>query len=134
MRSHNYFAQPRSISFFLSRITIVWLIFAAGAAVFAQTMPADEAVVSRLDSAIAAHVANGFTGSVLIAHKGQVIVDKNYGVSVKAGSHPIYWLASNSKPILALAIMKLKRSIRQKGDHPHKSIDAYLWIAASVRR
>jgi len=115
-RSHNCFAQLGSISFFLSSITIVGLIFASGGAVFAQTMPADEAIVRRLDSAIAAHVANGFTGSVLIAHHGQVIVDKSYGVSVKADSHPIYWLASNSKPILALAIMKLQEQGRLSVD------------------
>jgi CubicO group peptidase (beta-lactamase class C family) len=62
-------------------------------------------LVARLNSAVEREVSDGFRGSVFFARDGQVMIDGSYGL--EKGRQPVFWLASNSKPILAIAIMKL---------------------------
>jgi CubicO group peptidase (beta-lactamase class C family) len=55
-----------------------------------------------------AQAANGFKGSILVAHDGKIIVDRYVGKEFEDGDKPSFWLASNSKPITAIAIFRLK--------------------------
>jgi len=71
---------------------------------------------SQIESVIFAEVKKGSRGSVFVSHGSRVIVDQTYGLS--AGARPVFWLASNSKPITAIAILKLVDEHRLSLDDP----------------
>ncbi len=51
--------------------------------------------------------SNGFLGSVLIVEGASVLLDEDFGEKRADGSRPAYWIASISKAITAVAVMRL---------------------------
>jgi len=82
------------------------------AAVLAR--PEAESVAERLDRFVAAHAARGFSGSVLAAHNGQVLLSKGYGPAnrehdVPATPQTKYRIGSITKQFTAAAILVLQQ-------------------------
>jgi len=67
---------------------------------------------TAIDNVIDEQAGSGFTGSVLVARDGKLIVDRYAGKEFEGDDRPSFWLASNSKPITAIAIFKLKEQGR----------------------
>lgn len=53
-------------------------------------------------------VREGFSGSVLVARAGKVLMNKPYGSAAMAGNDVRFWIASGSKSFVAAAIIKLQ--------------------------
>ncbi len=62
----------------------------------------------QLDSFLNEQSKNGFSGSVLIARKNKIVLNKTYGDASKYGETPVFWIASNSKSFVAAAILNLQ--------------------------
>lgn len=63
---------------------------------------------SIIESIIYPFVDSGFVGAVLVADSNGVILNKAYGKSkTPFDSNTRFWIASNTKPITAVAVMKL---------------------------
>src|ERR1700754_1160049 len=63
-------------------IAAITLCLALAGAGLAQTKPASDALQSKVDERLAGLVkANQFSGSVLVARAGQVLVSKGYGMA-----------------------------------------------------
>ncbi|WP_084810945.1 serine hydrolase domain-containing protein [Gillisia limnaea] len=61
----------------------------------------------KLDRWLNKQTTKGFKGSVYMVSNGDIIIDKPYGQ--QDTTLPLaYWIASNSKPIVGLAILKLE--------------------------
>ena len=66
-----------------------------------------DSLQSQIELYINSQVANGFKGNVLVVKEGTPIINTSYGQ--KENSPDItYWIASNTKPVMALAILKLQ--------------------------
>lgn len=62
----------------------------------------------RLDKAVAPYIDSGFVGVVLVADSSDVILNKAYGKNgSKLNPNTAFWIASNTKPVTAIAILKL---------------------------
>jgi CubicO group peptidase (beta-lactamase class C family) len=62
---------------------------------------------AKLDRFLRRQTAKGFKGSVYIVRNDQVLLNRSYGQPVSP--KPLaYWIASNAKAVLALAIQKLE--------------------------
>lgn len=73
-----------------------------------ETQTKEQILVSRLDSIINPFIDSGFVGAVLIADMQKIILNKSYGKSkTPLDSNTVFWIASNTKPITAMAVMKL---------------------------
>lgn len=67
-----------------------------------------DSIAKRLDALIKPYIDSGFVGAVLVADPDKIILNKAYGKSKSPlDSSTIFWIASNTKPITAIAIMKL---------------------------
>jgi CubicO group peptidase (beta-lactamase class C family) len=62
----------------------------------------------QLDIFLKEQSNKGFSGSVLVVRKNQIVLNKTYGSAAKSGDNPIFWIASNSKSFVAAAILKLQ--------------------------
>ncbi|RYY65403.1 MAG: class A beta-lactamase-related serine hydrolase, partial [Chitinophagaceae bacterium] len=77
-----------------------------------------QSLISKLDSAINSYVADQkFTGTVLIARKGSILLQKGYGYSNAAAAKPngpasIFQVASLAKPFTAAVVLKLQEQGR----------------------
>ena len=89
----------------------------------------------------------GYSGSVLVAQKGEVVLNQGYGLADRARGTPftadtLFDIASISKPFTAAAVLRLemkgklkvedrifpllsRRASRQGGDHPAPAADPY---------
>ncbi len=83
-----------------------------GAIENAQTTGSDEALAARIDSYLTAGVVNGFSGAVLVAKNGAIILNKGYGLAnkkegIRNTPTTVFDIGSNTKQFTATAIMKL---------------------------
>ena len=70
------------------------------------------ALKNRIDNYLSAGVENGFSGAVLVAQKGNVIINKGYGMAIKEKNIPyttttVSTIGSVTKQFTATAILKL---------------------------
>lgn len=82
-----------------------------------------QALARRLDARLAAESAAGFSGSVLVARKGVVVLDRGYGWADRGRTQRVtprtrFWIASISKQFTAAAILKLAEDGRLSVDDP----------------
>jgi len=74
----------------------------------------NEVLATRIDSLVNSYyLANEFSGSVLVADQGEILINSNYGyanldLTKKLNSESVYEIASISKQFTALLIMMLK--------------------------
>lgn len=78
----------------------------------AQTTENNKALTTKIDTYLNASVKNGFSGSVLVAIKGEIILSKGYGWSdrnkkIPNSSYSIFNIGSVTKQFTASAILKL---------------------------
>jgi len=94
-------------------ILIVSILFIAGSLrVLAQNAQENSALRTKIDNYLSEGVANGFSGSVLVARKGEIIINKGYGFANKENnilnsSHTVSTIGSVTKQFTATAILKL---------------------------
>jgi CubicO group peptidase (beta-lactamase class C family) len=96
---------------------IAWLLVCWGAEAHAS-QPAAPPVVegplaARLDACLDQHAHNGFSGSILVAQEGRVILSKGYGLADRSRKTPVtadtvFDICSLSKQFTAAAILKLE--------------------------
>lgn len=68
----------------------------------------EQNLILKLDSIIAPFIDSGFVGVVLVSSPDKIILNKAYGKSgSNIDSNTVFWIASNTKPITAIAVMKL---------------------------
>jgi CubicO group peptidase (beta-lactamase class C family) len=70
-------------------------------------------IMSQLDEVVSGHAAKGFNGSVLVANKCRVLLEKGYGMADFEQKQPnapetVFNLASVSKQFTAMSIMMLR--------------------------
>ncbi|MEI7768633.1 MAG: serine hydrolase domain-containing protein [Chloroflexales bacterium] len=81
-----------------------------------EPSPELQSVATQMDTYLGQIAAQGnFSGSVLVAYQGQLLVRKGYGLAnqelnIPAGVLTRYRLASVSKPLTALAVMQLMQA------------------------
>ncbi|MDI1234141.1 MAG: serine hydrolase [bacterium] len=69
---------------------------------------ANDSLPADIDKYITPYIDSGFVGVVLIADSNNIILNRAYGKSLsKPDSNASFWIASNTKPITAIAILKL---------------------------
>ena len=78
----------------------------------AQSTKNNKALTTKIDTYLSASVINGFSGSVLVAIKGKIILSKGYGWSDRKNKIPnssssIFNIGSVTKQFTASAILKL---------------------------
>lgn len=78
----------------------------------AQSIENNKALTTKIDTYLNASVNNGFSGSVLVAIKGEIILSKGYGWSDRKNKIPnssssIFNIGSVTKQFTASAILKL---------------------------
>lgn len=78
----------------------------------AQIIKNNKALINKVDNYLTAGVENGFSGSVLIAKKGEIILAKGYGMANKEDTIPyttttVSTIGSVTKQFTATAILKL---------------------------
>ena len=83
----------------------------------------DAELRSRLERYLDAAAAEGFTGTVLVARKGTVLVEKGYGNRIPGQSSPVaadtvYTTGSITKQFTAAAILKLEEMGKLSVDDP----------------
>ncbi len=95
----------------------------------APGLPDPSAVVVRgpegaaADSVLRAAEAEGFSGVALVAHHGEVILQKGYGLADRATRAPmtpatVVQIGSNTKDLTALAVLQLVEQGRVRPDDP----------------
>ncbi len=83
----------------------------------------DAALAASLPSAVEAASGGAFWGVVLVARGGEVVFEKGWGTSDRAGKRPndartIFELASTSKQVAATAILRLEQQKKLKTSDP----------------
>jgi len=76
---------------------------------------------SRLDAALQADARNGFSGVVLVGRGPDVVFERAYGRAASLGIPPsqlAFWLASDSKQVTAVAILRLAEAGRLRVTDP----------------
>ncbi|MDC8004264.1 serine hydrolase [Aureisphaera galaxeae] len=79
---------------------------------YAQTVQKDEILREKIDHYLTEGSKNGFSGAVLIARKGDIIINKGYGLAHKETKRPntpktVFSTGSVTKQFTATAILKL---------------------------
>jgi len=87
----------------------------------------DDSIRSRIDEYLSKSVENGFSGAVLVARQGNVVLDKGYGFANKSkqtaiDSTTIFDVGSVTKQFTAAAILKL---VQQEELETSDSIDKF---------
>lgn len=99
------------------RMSVALLAFSLGAPASART---PDAVAAPLEAAIQAEVRQGFSGTVLIARGGHILLSRGYGsvggVPMRATTR--YWISSMGKQFVSTAIMALHDQGRLELDDP----------------
>ena len=89
----------------------------------AQTIQDNKTLKSKIDNYLTAGVENGFSGTVLIAKKGEIILAKGYGMANKEEAIPytattVSTIGSVTKQFTATAILKLEELHKLKVTDP----------------
>ncbi len=74
----------------------------------APQAPVSNEVVARIDSALHAAVASGFSGTILIASRGAIVLERGYGTirGVAMDTNTRFWIASTAKQFVSAAVLK----------------------------
>ena len=96
---------------FLIFTCFIQLVFVS-VPLWAQSIENNKALNTKIDTYINASVINGFSGSVLVAIKGEIILSKGYGWSdrnkkIPNSSSSVFNIGSVTKQFTASAILKL---------------------------
>ena len=88
------------------------ILFGSTANTFAQSNEKTQAIYNLLDTYFNDNVRNGFSGSVLIAKEGNILLSKGYGYADRKAKTPntsktVFDIGSNTKQFTATAILKL---------------------------
>lgn len=82
-----------------------------------NVMPHTDSTYIKLDRWLNRQTAKGFKGSVFMVSNGKIIINQSYGQ--KDTTLPFaYWIASNSKPVVGLAIQKLEENKKISIQYP----------------
>ena len=78
----------------------------------AQNTVAPSDTFTKIEAYLSAGVANGFSGAMLVSSKGQVLLNKGYGIANKDintlnNPNTIFDIGSNTKQFTATAVLKL---------------------------
>ncbi|TJY35956.1 serine hydrolase domain-containing protein [Pontimicrobium aquaticum] len=95
-----------------SSIKIVFFTFIAFSTLSAFSQNTDKKLFNKIDSYLEASVTNGFSGVVLVAKKGAVILSKGYGWADRENKIPnspatVFNIGSITKQFTASAVLKL---------------------------
>lgn len=110
------------VKMFLSVLSLV-IFFGSGQAFAAQVVPSGD-LAKKVDRYMRACVQEGnFSGTVLMARKGKILISKGYGlanseVNARNSSATIFRLGSITKQFTALAIMQLQERKRLSVQDP----------------
>jgi CubicO group peptidase (beta-lactamase class C family) len=79
-----------------------------------ESPPSDEAVTARLATYLDAAAAEGFTGVVLVARSGKVLLERGYGQRVPGGAEPVatdtvFPIGSITKQLTGAAVLVLEQ-------------------------
>ena len=93
------------------KITVFTLLMTFG--VYAQKKQSNESIKQKIDNYLSQGVTNGFSGSVLVAKKGTIIINKGYGLANKEENianspNTVFTIGSVTKQFTATAILKLE--------------------------
>ncbi len=93
----------------IAKVLVTLLLINTG---YSQIASEDKEVSKRIDNYLAQGVENGFSGAVLIAKKGKIIINKGYGLAnrdkmIPNTSTTIFSTGSVTKQFTAAAILKL---------------------------
>jgi CubicO group peptidase (beta-lactamase class C family) len=69
---------------------------------------ADDSIAAKADGYLKQQAGIGFSGAVLLARGGHIVLDRTYNEPATLGAHPAFWLASNSKQFVAAAVLRLQ--------------------------
>ncbi len=92
-------------------------------ALSAQAIGDDKVLEGKIDNYLSKGVANGFSGSVLVAKEGKIILHKGYGMANKENDIPyqvntVSTIGSVTKQFTATAILKLEEFNKLKVTDP----------------
>ena len=76
-----------------------------------------DSLQSKIELYMNSQIANGFKGNVLVVKAGTTIINTSYGQK-EINPDMAYWIASNTKPVMALAILKLEAMGKIAIHHP----------------
>jgi CubicO group peptidase (beta-lactamase class C family) len=68
----------------------------------------DDSIAAKADGYIKQQAGIGFSGAVLLARGGHIVIERAYNEPATLGAHPAFWLASNSKQFVAAAVLRLQ--------------------------
>ncbi|MGH1365939.1 MAG: serine hydrolase [Calditrichia bacterium] len=103
---------------------IMTALFLAGAQLLSAKAASElDDVKNRIDGYLRAGTANGFSGAVLIAIKGKLIINKGYGIANKESGvlntpNTVFDIGSNTKQFTGAAILKLVQFKKLKVSDP----------------
>lgn len=87
------------------RTIIILLLLSLSALAQGKVEKRESALFARaIETYLHEQVGNGFSGSVIVARTGKLILNKTYG---KTFGSDTFWIASNSKSFTAVAILRL---------------------------
>ncbi len=89
----------------------------------AQIIEDNQAVEAKIDTYLTQGVSNGFSGAVLIAREGEIVLEKGYGMAHKESEVPYNpataaTIGSVTKQFTATAILKLEEANQLKVTDP----------------
>ncbi|MBG6128907.1 CubicO group peptidase (beta-lactamase class C family) [Aquimarina sp. EL_43] len=95
---------------FLTLISLI--ILSGGTTSCAQKTEKDEFIIKKIDNYLNENISNGFSGAVLVAKQGKVILNKGYGLAnreddILYSSNTVATIGSTTKQFTATAILKL---------------------------
>jgi CubicO group peptidase (beta-lactamase class C family) len=110
-------------AFSLGLACAITIVPAAAGAQSGARAPVDTLLTRRIDQLLLRAADSGFNGSVLIARKARVILQKEYGWADRQKSAPVtrstpFWIASISKQFVAAAVLKLVEQGRVSLEDP----------------
>lgn len=88
-------------------LSLICPIYGSAAATSPSAAAAQGTETECLLSYLSSQEAEGFSGAVLVAQGGTVLLQKEYGLAAKDGRTTAFWIASISKAITATAVLKL---------------------------
>src|SRR6267378_3116137 len=96
------------------RLPLLLSLFISAGAIAQEPIAVDGSLAARVDAYVKPYVeSNNFSGSLLIAKAGKIVLSRGYGManyelSVPNSSHTRFHLASLSKTFTAVAILILQ--------------------------
>lgn len=101
----------------MKKIFLVFLIFTqflVPTSLSAQKTEIQNSIKLKIDNYLSEGLKNGFSGAILVAEKGEIIINQGYGLADKKNNtqntpNTIFDIGSNTKQFTAAAILKLSQ-------------------------